>query len=116
MRINLNFLIVLLTVNVFVCGKNETQLIKHEITQKNSDYKVEIFCEDLVVPWSIIFTSEKRVLINERPGRLRVIEDGKLLDKPLKEFNEVSSSSEEGLMGLALDPDYSTNKLIYLSY
>jgi glucose/arabinose dehydrogenase len=83
MSINLNFLIVLLTVNVFVCGKNETQQFKHEITQKNSDYKVEIFCESLVVPWSIVFTSGTRVLVNERPGRLRVIEGGKLLDKPL---------------------------------
>ncbi|MBE2219230.1 MAG: PQQ-dependent sugar dehydrogenase, partial [Ignavibacteria bacterium] len=34
----------------------------------------------------------------------------------LKEFQDISSGSEEGLMGLAIDPDYNTNKLIYLSY
>jgi len=39
-----------------------------------------------------------------------------LKKEPLKEFKDISSGSEEGLMGLALDPDYNTNKLIYLSY
>lgn len=116
MVIKLNLLILLLAVQIFACSKKESQQVKQEITQKNSDYSVEILCEGLEVPWSIVFTSKSRVLVNERPGRLRVIENGKLLDKPLHEFTDVSSGSEEGLMGLALDPDYSTNKLIYLSY
>jgi glucose/arabinose dehydrogenase len=45
-----------------------------------------------------------------------MVESGKLNPTPLKEFGDVSSGSEEGLMGLALDPDYNNNKLIYLSY
>ncbi len=68
------------------------------------------------MPWSIVFASNDRVLVNERPGRLRIIENGKLIAEPLKTFTEISNNSEEGLMGLALDPDYSDNKFIYVSY
>ncbi len=71
---------------------------------------------DMYVPWSIVFTDENRMLVTERNGKFRVIENGKLQEKPLKNFEEVSEKGEEGLMGLALDPDYRNNKFIYLSY
>lgn len=77
---------------------------------------IEPFVTDLEVPWSIVFTSANRILVNERPGRLRVVNDGKLEPEPLMTFSEVSSGSEEGLMGLTLDPWYGENKFIYLSY
>lgn len=79
-------------------------------------YTVKIVASDLYVPWSIVFTDSSRILITERNGKLRVIENGKLSEEPLKIFDEVSSGGEEGLMGLALDPDYKNNKYIYLSY
>src|SRR5207247_2508708 len=82
----------------------------------NDSLKIEVFAENMYVPWSIVFTSPDRCLVTERNGKLRVIESGKLLGQPLKEFTEVSTESEEGLMGLTLDPEYKTNKLIYLSY
>jgi aldose sugar dehydrogenase len=72
--------------------------------------------EGLKVPWSVGFTSENRLLVTERPGRVRVIEDGKLLDKPLHIFEEVFSEAEEGLMGVAVDPDYSKNKYLFFMY
>lgn len=80
------------------------------------DYTIESFVEGLEVPWSIVFTSPDRILVTERPGRLRVIENGKLNPTPLKTFDEVVSDGEEGLMGLTLHPDYANNKLIYVSY
>ncbi|MBZ0098654.1 MAG: PQQ-dependent sugar dehydrogenase, partial [Taibaiella sp.] len=115
----MNLIIILLILNFSACGKNETQNIKHEKSPKNSassDYNIEPFVQGLEVPWSIVFTSEDRILVTERPGRLRIIENGKLVSEPLKTFHEVSSGSEEGLMGLALDPEYISNKLIYISY
>ncbi|MDZ4713737.1 MAG: PQQ-dependent sugar dehydrogenase [bacterium] len=78
--------------------------------------EVKAVAEDLYVPWSIVFTGADRMLFTERNGKLRVIENGKLLDKPLKTFDEVSEKGEEGLMGLAVDPSYNTNRFIYVSY
>jgi len=70
----------------------------------------------LEVPWSIAFAPEGRIFVTERPGRLRVIRDGKLDPKPLHVFTDVVSRSEEGLMGLALHPRFHENGWLYVSY
>lgn len=70
----------------------------------------------LYVPWSIVFTSEKRMLVTERSGAIRVIENGILQEKPLKTIPQLSTRSEEGLMGMTLDPAYEKNKYLYISY
>lgn len=114
MNIILNLIIAFTFIFSSGCKDKEN---KNENSVKNtSAYRIEIFVKDLEVPWSIVFSSGSRILVNERPGRLRIIENGKLISEPLKTFDEVSSGSEEGLMGLALDPDYNTNNLIFLSY
>lgn len=77
------------------------------------DFKVESVAQGLQVPWSLVFTSKNRILVTERPGRIRVIENGNLLPQPIKTF-AVSNQSEEGLMGMVADPDYDKNKYIYL--
>lgn len=99
---------------------NSVQVTKSDDLEGNSkaevSWKVEEVVRNLEVPWSMVFTSPSRLLIAERPGRLRVVENGQLLSTPLHVFSEVSSTSEEGLMGLTLDPDYQTNKFLYVSY
>lgn len=82
---------------------------------EKKDWLAETVAEGLVVPWSIAFTADNRMLLTERPGRVRAIVDGKLVEKPLYIFPEVSSKGEEGLMGLAIDPHYSENRYIYVS-
>jgi aldose sugar dehydrogenase len=77
------------------------------------DFEVEEFATGLKVPWSIVFTGENRLLVSQRPGTIVQIVDGKPNSNPLITFPEVSSRAEEGLMGLAVDPDYSLNKKIY---
>ena len=82
------------------------------------DYKidVEIFAEGLEVPWAIDFIDENVALITERPGRLRVVENGKLLDDPVKNTPEVLNEGQGGLLDVAVDPDYNENGWIYLAY
>ncbi|KKS17030.1 MAG: Quinoprotein glucose dehydrogenase [candidate division WWE3 bacterium GW2011_GWA1_41_8] len=86
------------------------------VSKNSGQYTVETVVGGLFVPWSIVFTSEDRILVTERNGNIRIIEKGKLLTTPMITFPEVSQISEEGLMGLALDPDYNSNKFIYTSY
>ena len=82
------------------------------------DYKidVEIFAEGLEVPWAIDFIDENVALITERPDRLRVVENGKLLDDPVRNTPEVLNEGQGGLLDVAVDPDYDENKWIYLAY
>lgn len=79
-------------------------------------FRTEVFVENLVVPWSMAFTSKERLLVTERRGQIRIIENGKLLGKPLFAFSNIYNEDEAGLMGLAVDPDYQNNKYLYASY
>ncbi len=110
---------------LFSCSKPQQQsattpkenLEKGSTTKTGSDdYNIEVFAENLTVPWSIAWTDKDRMLVNERSGTIRIIQNGKLQDAPLLEVKDVSSNAEEGLMGLTIDPNYSQNKFIYISY
>lgn len=87
-----------------------------EEPRESVDFRVEEFARGLIVPWSIVFTSPDRMLVSERPGRIRVIENGTLRVEPLHTFSQVSSVAEEGLMSLALHPQYSSNRYVYAVY
>jgi aldose sugar dehydrogenase len=90
---------------------NKTNMVDVNLTE----YKVVEVASGLSVPWSIVFTSPERILVTERIGNIRVIEIGNLLKTPLHTFSEVVSDGEEGLMSLALHPNYTSNKIVYAS-
>lgn len=96
--------------------KKDPPKVSETNDNRSDDYKIEVFAENLTVPWSIAWTDKDRMLLNERTGKIRIIQNGKLQDAPLLEVKEVSVGSEEGLMGLAIDPNYAENKYIYISY
>ncbi|WP_347839499.1 PQQ-dependent sugar dehydrogenase [uncultured Draconibacterium sp.] len=77
---------------------------------------VEVFAEGLEIPWAIDFLDENTALVTERPGRLRVVENGKLLDAAVKNTPEVLHAGQGGLMDVAIDPDYQHNGWVYLAY
>lgn len=79
-------------------------------------FRVETVAGGLEVPWSIAFAPDGRMFITERPGRVRVLENGKLRPQPIATIEDVRSASESGLMGLALHPRFATTRLLYLSY
>ena len=79
-------------------------------------WKVESVAEGLKVPWSIVFTSADRMLVTERGGMIREIVNGDLNPEPVLVFEDVSARGESGLMGLAIDPQYSDNKYLYACY
>ncbi|HKG23951.1 MAG TPA: PQQ-dependent sugar dehydrogenase [Blastocatellia bacterium] len=81
-----------------------------------AQFRVETVASGLEVPWSIAFAPDGRILFTERPGRLRVIENGTLRPEPLASIAGVEASGESGLMGLALHPRFAENHLLYLAY
>ncbi len=82
------------------------------------DYKikVETVAEGLDEPWAIDFINPLKALVTEKPGRLRIIENGKLLKDPVEGTPEVLHDGQGGLLDVAIDPDYSENGWIYLSF
>ncbi|MCB9798490.1 PQQ-dependent sugar dehydrogenase [Candidatus Nomurabacteria bacterium] len=90
-----------------------------EPTQLDSGYvpyNIKPVANGLFVPWSVAFPSEGRILVTERSGQVRQIQDGQLQEEPVHVFDEVSTRSEEGLMGMALDPQYRSNHFVYFCY
>jgi glucose/arabinose dehydrogenase len=76
---------------------------------------IEIVASNLEVPWAIDFADDGRIFFTERVGRVRVIDDGKLIEEPVF-TKEVARMSEAGMLGLALDPDFIENEQIYVYY
>jgi aldose sugar dehydrogenase len=79
-------------------------------------FRVVVLAEGLEHPWGMAFLPDGDLLITERPGRLRLVRDGALDPAPLEGVPEVYASGQGGLLDVALDPDFPTNRLIYLSY
>ncbi len=77
------------------------------------DWKIETVAENLQVPWSIVFPNEQSLLFTERPGRIRSIIAGNVQEDPVYTFQDVRVSQEQGLMGLALHPEYDQNGFVY---
>jgi len=80
------------------------------------DLQVETIAEGLEIPWAVDFIDATTVLITERPGRLRVVEKGKLQPEPVKNTPKVLHAGQGGLMDVAVDPEYDENGWIYLAY
>jgi aldose sugar dehydrogenase len=78
--------------------------------------KVETVAENLEIVWSIVFAPDGRMFFTERPGRLRVIENGKLREKAFFTIPDIELSGESGLMGMTLHPNFAENHFVYLAY
>jgi glucose/arabinose dehydrogenase len=80
----------------------------------NDDLTVEVIADGLTVPWSVAFVDDTTILVTEREGKLRVIENGVLRNEPVVDFTDVWAEAEAGLLGLALHPAFATNRLFYV--
>ena len=80
------------------------------------DYRVVTFVDGLVQPWSIAFLPGGDTLITERPGRLRIVRNGKLLPNPVEGVPPVVYQGQGGLLEVAPHPDFATNRLLYITY
>ena len=81
-----------------------------------SGFRAVTISEGLEHPWSVAFLPDGRMLVTERPGRLRVIKDGKLDPRPVAGLPEITASGQGGLLDIVLHPDYQQNGWLYFSY
>lgn len=75
-----------------------------------------VVAQGLVNPWGLAFLPDGRMLVSERPGRLRLVSaDGKL-GPPLPGLPGVVAEGQGGLLDVAIDPRFASNRLVYWSY
>jgi glucose/arabinose dehydrogenase len=80
-------------------------------------FDVVTVTEGLANPWGLAFLPGGKMLVTEKPGRLRVVSaDGKQLSEPVAGLPAVDSRGQGGLLDVSLDPAFARNQLIYWSY
>jgi len=89
---------------------------EHVIDTKQGSIKVETVADGLDHPWGIAFLPDGRMLVTERPGRLRIVAKDGSKSEPLKGVPAVFAQGQGGLLDVALDPRFADNGLVYLSY
>ena len=116
-------------------GEKKTSVITPESRKKptvNNETITEaplttIIAEGLDTPWAIAFLPDGAMLVTERPGRVRYIDqDGKLASEPVAALSQVKEIGEGGLLGIVPHPDFakatsgkpnfSSNKYVYFYY
>ena len=80
------------------------------------NYRVATVAEGLMNPWSIAFLPGGDMLVTERPGRLRIVRNGKLLPNAVTGTPAVFAQGQGGLLDVVPHPQFAQNKLLYLSY
>jgi glucose/arabinose dehydrogenase len=85
-------------------------------TSERHKFKLEEVVGGLDTPWALEFLPDGRILLTERPGRLRIFDPGKGLGAPITGIPKVWVQQDGGLLDVALHPDYAKNGWIYLGY
>ncbi|MBP6058634.1 MAG: PQQ-dependent sugar dehydrogenase [Nitrosomonas sp.] len=81
-----------------------------------TEFEIKLIASDLRFPWGMAFMPDGNLLVTERIGQLRVITPDGRVSEPIKGVPAVFAQQQGGLLDVALDPAFSRNRLIYLSY
>jgi len=79
-------------------------------------FRAVTLTDDLEFPWGLAFLPDGRMLVTERPGRLRIVTADGTLSDPLGGVPDVAADGQGGLLDVALAPDFAQSRMIYLSF
>jgi len=99
-----------------VAGTAACQDAPHMALSGETKVAVTTFASGLEHPWSLAFLPDGRMLVTERPGRLRLVAQDGALSEPLAGVPAVHAEGQGGLLDVVLDPRFAENSTIYLSY
>ena len=86
-------------------------------TSEKHSFRLVTLVEGLENPWSLAFLPDGRMLVTERPGRLRIVsKDFKLDPRPVEGMPDIIATGQGGLFDVVLHPKYAENGWIYIAY
>jgi aldose sugar dehydrogenase len=91
---------------------------QNRVTENKSSVAFDVLtvAEKLENPWALTFLPDGKMLVTERPGRLRVVASDGKISEPVAGLPAVDARGQGGLLDVALDPGFAKNGLIYWSY
>lgn len=120
-------LIIVSLILINISSKNKTNIVTPStstpstpITENKNLQDIPlltIVAENLEVPWALVFLPDGSMLVTERPGRVRLIDNnGNLNPSPIAQIEDVRQLGEGGLHGIAIHPDFPNNHFVYIYY
>ena len=79
-------------------------------------YKSEVLTDQLDRPWSLAFLPDRSFLVTEKSGSLRIVSENGEVSSPIEGVPDISDAGQGGLLEVALHPDFTSNRWVYLSY
>jgi glucose/arabinose dehydrogenase len=86
------------------------------VATERGKVRVVTVAQGLEHPWGMAFLPDGRLLVTERPGRLRIVATDGTFGPALEGVPPVAVTGQGGLLDVAVDPDFRANQLVYLSY
>ena len=86
------------------------------VKTEEHDLRFVEITSDLEHPWGLAFLPDGRMMVTERPGRLRIITEGRLSTQSVSGLPEIAANGQGGLLDVAIHPNFTKNNLVYLSY
>lgn len=86
------------------------------VTSDGVRFRVETVAGSLSIPWAMQFAPDGRLFLTERAGRVRIVNPGTSASQVALTLSDVFAQGEAGALGLALDPAFAENRLVYLYY
>lgn len=79
----------------------------------NTPYKAVVLANSLINPWGITNLPDGRFLITEKEGKMRIVTSAGEVSSPIEGIPAVNSGGQGGLLGLCIDPDFTSNRMVY---
>ena len=104
-----------LTLVTLNCGEGSSTRRDDRAPEGGAEITLETVASDLVTPWALSFAPDGRIFVTERPGRIRVIDEGGLRPEPWAAVDVVPPEyrTEGGLLGIAVAPDFEVTGHVY---
>ena len=78
--------------------------------------RTEVVAQGLEHPWGMAFIDGNRILVTERPGRLRLVQPSGEVGAPIAGLPEIDAGGQGGLLDILADRDFKTNRRLYFCY
>lgn len=104
--------LVLVPITVIILGFLAVKWLEKPPLPETEGIVIEVVAQNLVVPWAIDFLPDGRIILTERGGRVKVVDEDVVTVAEI----DVAAVGESGLLGIAVDPEFNENSFVYVYY
>lgn len=84
--------------------------------QTTTEYEAKILTSSLASPWGVTSLPDGRLLVTEKAGKMRIVTQAGVVSNAITGIPTVNPADQGGLLGLCIDPNFATNRMIYWAF